>query len=65
MQFERFGSNRPIHIPGYGDFTGVKTSIYLEVEGAGHYLPPYAGNLDIMTAAAQATGDLIARRLAG
>ena len=39
VQFERFGSNRPIHIPGYGDFTGVKTSIYLEVEGAGDYLP--------------------------
>jgi acetaldehyde dehydrogenase len=65
LQFERFGSNRPIKIPGYGEFTGVKTSIYLEVEGAGHYLPPYAGNLDIMTAAAHATGELIAARLAG
>lgn len=65
VQFERFGSNRPVHIPGYGDFTGVKTSIFLEVEGAGHYLPPYAGNLDIMTAAAQATGELMAARLLG
>ena len=65
MQFERFGSNRPIHIPGYGDFTGVKTSIFLEVEGAGDYLPPYAGNLDIMTAAAHGTAELIAARLLG
>ena len=63
LQFERFGSNRPIKIPGYGEFTGVKTAIYLEVEGAGDYLPPYAGNLDIMTAAAHATGELIAERL--
>ena len=64
VQFERFGDNKPLKIPGYGEFTGIKTAVYLEVEGAGHYLPPYAGNLDIMTAAAQATGDLIARRLA-
>jgi acetaldehyde dehydrogenase len=65
VQFERFGDNKPLKIPGYGEFSGIKTSVFLEVEGAGHYLPPYAGNLDIMTAAAQATGDLIARRLAG
>jgi acetaldehyde dehydrogenase len=63
LQFERFGANRPIKIPGYGEFTGIKTAIYLEVEGAGDYLPPYAGNLDIMTAAAHATGELIAQRL--
>jgi acetaldehyde dehydrogenase len=65
VQFERFGDNKPLKIPGYGEFAGIKTSVFLEVEGAGHYLPPYAGNLDIMTAAAQATGDLIARRLVG
>ncbi len=64
VQFERFGDNTKLKIPGYGEFAGIKTSVFLEVEGAGHYLPPYAGNLDIMTAAAQATGDLIARRLA-
>lgn len=63
LQFERFGSNNPLKIPGYGEFTGLKTSVFLEVEGAGHFLPAYAGNLDIMTAAAQATGDLIAERI--
>jgi acetaldehyde dehydrogenase len=62
-QFERFSSSRPLKIPGYGEFAGLKTAIFLEVEGAGHYLPPYAGNLDIMTAAAKATGELLAKRL--
>jgi acetaldehyde dehydrogenase len=63
-QFERIGSNNPLKIPGYGEFTGLKTAIFLEVEGAGHYLPAYAGNLDIMTAAAKATGERLAARLA-
>jgi len=36
---------------------GMKTSIYLEIEGAGHYLPSYAGNLDIMTSAALKTAE--------
>jgi acetaldehyde dehydrogenase len=65
LQFERFGDNNPLTIPGLGRFTGIKTMILLEVEGAGDYLPPYSGNLDIMTAAAKATGELLAaRRLA-
>jgi acetaldehyde dehydrogenase len=65
VQFERFGDNNRLKIPGMGEFTGIKTSIYLEVEGAGDYLPSYSGNLDIMTAAAKATGELLAaRRLA-
>ena len=64
VQFERFGSNHPLKIPGYGEFAGLKTSIFLEVEGAGDYLPPYSGNLDIMTAAAKATGELLAERIA-
>ncbi len=42
---------------------GLKTTVFLEVEGAGHYLPAYAGNLDIMTSAALATGErMITRR---
>jgi len=63
VQFERFGDNNPLKIPGQGEFTGVKTSIFLEVEGAGDYLPSYSGNLDIMTAAAKATGELLAKRI--
>lgn len=66
VQFERFGGNNPLRIPGLGDFTGTRTMIMLEVEGAGDYLPSYSGNLDIMTAAAKATGELLAaRRIAG
>ena len=65
VQFERFGSNNPLHIPGRGDFQGIKSSIFLEVEGAGHYLPKYAGNLDIMTSAALQTAErVIERRMA-
>ncbi len=62
VQFERFGDNNPLKIPGMGEFTGLKTMILLEVEGAGDYLPSYSGNLDIMTAAAKATGELLAER---
>lgn len=39
-------------------------TIFIEVEGAGDYLPPYAGNLDIMTAAATKVGEEIAREMA-
>lgn len=64
VQFERYGDNNKLKIPGQGEFTGIKTSVYLEVEGAGDYLPSYSGNLDIMTAAAKATGELLAKRRA-
>ena len=63
VQFERFGSNNPVCIPGIGTFEGIKTSVYLEVEGAAHYLPAYAGNLDIMTSSALKTAEKIAARL--
>lgn len=62
VQFERFGDNNKLNIPGRGEFTGLKSMIMLEVEGAGDYLPSYSGNLDIMTAAAKATGELLAER---
>ena len=54
------------YVPGYrlkqelqfeNQTKGMKTSIFLEVEGAGHYLPTYAGNLDIMTSAALKTAE--------
>jgi acetaldehyde dehydrogenase len=61
VQFERFGSNNPVAIPGLGTFEGLKTTVFLEVEGAGHYLPAYAGNLDIMTSAALRTAEKIAQ----
>ncbi|MAN74786.1 MAG: acetaldehyde dehydrogenase (acetylating) [Henriciella sp.] len=62
VQFERFGSNDRVRIPGLGEFEGIKTSVFLEVEGAAHYLPAYAGNLDIMTSAGLATAEKIAVR---
>ena len=61
VQFERFGPNNPLKIPGLGEFTGIKSSVFLEVEGAGHYLPTYAGNLDIMTSAALKTAERVAQ----
>jgi acetaldehyde dehydrogenase len=64
VQFEELSEGRPARIDGVGVFTrGAKVSIFLEVEGAGHYLPKYAGNLDIMTAAALRTGERIAETL--
>jgi acetaldehyde dehydrogenase len=51
-----------VKIPGLGSFEGLKTSVFLEVEGAAHYLPAYAGNLDIMTSAAMRTAEKIAAR---
>jgi acetaldehyde dehydrogenase len=62
VQFERFDRSHPLRIPGQGEFTGVKSSIFLEIEGAAHYLPAYAGNLDIMTSAALQTAERLARR---
>jgi acetaldehyde dehydrogenase len=63
LQFEHFGSNSPVNIPGLGRFEGIKTSVFLEVQGAAHYLPAYAGNLDIMTSAALRTAEAIAGRI--
>jgi acetaldehyde/propanal dehydrogenase len=57
------------YVPGYRlvngpVYDGNRVSIYLEVQGLGDYLPAYAGNLDIMTAAAVRTGELFAGEIA-
>jgi acetaldehyde dehydrogenase len=63
VQFDVIPENAPLHIPGLGAFSGLKTSVFLEVEGAAHYLPAYAGNLDIMTSAALATAERMAQSM--
>lgn len=63
VQFDEIPAAAPLHIPGLGRFSGLKTSIFIEVEGAAHYLPAYAGNLDIMTSAALATAERMAASL--
>lgn len=63
VQFEVIPESAPLNIPGLGKFSGLKTAVFLEVEGAAHYLPAYAGNLDIMTSAALATAEQIAASL--
>ncbi|MGF6817714.1 acetaldehyde dehydrogenase [Paraburkholderia atlantica] len=63
VQFDVIPESAPINVPGLGKFSGLKTSIFIEVEGAAHYLPAYAGNLDIMTSAALATAERMAERM--
>lgn len=60
VQFETFDVDQPLHIPETGKFIGTRVTTMLQVRGAAHYLPAYAGNLDIMTSAALTTAERIA-----
>lgn len=56
------------YVPGYRQlhkivFDGNRVSIFVEVEGLGDYLPKYAGNLDIMTAAGARTAEMIGEEI--
>ena len=56
------------YVPGYKlvngpAFEGKKVSVFMEVAGLGDYLPTYAGNLDIMTAAATRTAEMFAEEI--
>lgn len=56
------------YVPGYRlvngpAFDGDKVAVFMEVAGLGDYLPTYAGNLDIMTAAATRTAELFAEEI--
>jgi acetaldehyde dehydrogenase len=72
LSVERMVKEVQAYVPGYrlkqpvqfdsGDsFPGLRTTILLEIEGAAHYLPAYAGNLDIMTSAALRTAEQLVR----
>ena len=63
VQYERITDKERLLIPEMDEaFAGLKVSVFLEVEGAAHYLPAYAGNLEIMTSAALKTAERIAQR---
>ena len=64
VQFEAITAAHPARIDGTVFTGGMKVSVFLEIEGAGHYLPKYAGNLDIMTSAALRTGERLAESYA-
>ncbi|MCM3767786.1 acetaldehyde dehydrogenase (acetylating) [Neobacillus niacini] len=65
---EKMAAEVQTYVPGYRlrskpIFDGKKISVFIEVEGAGDFFPPYSGNLDIMTAAAAKVGNEMAKQL--
>jgi acetaldehyde dehydrogenase len=65
VQFRALATDEPVHtlLPEDSGPVTHQVSVFLEVEGAAHYLPAYAGNLDIMTSAALRVGESLATRL--
>ncbi|KND33587.1 acetaldehyde dehydrogenase (acetylating) [Streptomyces acidiscabies] len=63
VQFTPVAPDEPVHtlLPEDAGPVTTRVSVFLEVEGAAHYLPAYAGNLDIMTSAALRVAETIAK----
>ncbi|RZU37820.1 acetaldehyde dehydrogenase [Streptomyces sp. BK022] len=63
VQFTPLAPDEPVHtlVPAGSAAVTTRVSVFLEVEGAAHYLPAYAGNLDIMTSAAMRTAERLAQ----